>query len=728
MRRWISAVWSFVKKLYAFYLPIRFSFIALAVLIFAFWFSDQGEDILRALADDPASTWSGRTAMLLVASNLLAYGIWYWSRQLLRFRPYVTRDECRDPIREPLPAEMKRATDWSPRLLGLAVFIIEIVGFALVARYRSPYTHVWWIIAALAIFAIIYLVIVHKRTDFLHLDPTKRYATVSTWGDFDRGTRAALLASIVFEALLFGWAWINPVSWWILGVAATLVFTIGIWVPLGSAAVAVGEYWRFPILGALIVWAFLISPWTDNHPIRTLGSLPAKRDTLDDAFNSWYGRVQKLPRYAGGTTDVPLIIVATEGGGIRAAYWTATALASLHDQVPGFADHCFAISSVSGGSLGALVYDALLASRVEQAHGNGAGGTATFSQLAGPAATQPIGPDVKKMLNFDALSGTLASMAQPDLLQKFLPTCFGDAVCFPDRAKALEEGWEFGWRDKFRDDNFGRGFAAMMQRHRELPSLFLNGTMVETGERIITSNVDIRSSLVFRNAYDGLREIDSDIRLSTAADMSARFTYVSPAGKIPYTRGDAGRKYLGHVIDGGYFENSGGVTASEILQFVLAKQKSGVRVRPILITIDFWQGGSDSDVPFCPSPGICGPPAPKKSNRFANEVLSPLWGLLNTRGARGVQAVGDLSQTARMLGFPLIELRLFPRNVPLPLGWVLSGPAMDTIDVAMTSERGNVAGVNVVRHELGLIGPAPLPDCDHADCNRALVEQKGETQ
>jgi hypothetical protein len=567
---------------------------------------------------------------------------------------------------------------------------------------------------------------VHKRTDFLHLDPAKRYAVVSKWSEFDRGTRGALLASIVFELLLFGWAFVDPVSWWRLGVAATLVFTIGIWVPLGSAAVALGEYWRFPILGALIVWAFVISPLTDNHPIRTLGALPKTRDSLDEAFDNWYGRVQKLPRYAGGTTEIPLIIVATEGGGIRAAYWTATALASLHDQVPGFADHCFAISSVSGGSLGALVYDALLASRVEQAHGNGASGTATFSQLAG--AAQPIGPDVQPMLNFDALSGTLASMAQPDLVQKFLPTCFGDVGCFPDRAQALENGWEFGWHHAFKNDGFSRGFASMMQRHRELPSLFLNGTMVETGERIITSNVDIHSSLVFRNAYDGLREINSDIRLSTAADMSARFTYVSPAGKIPYTRGDASRKYLGHVIDGGYFENSGGVTASEILQFVIAKRNSGVRVRPILITIDFWNGGSDSDVPFCPSPGICGPPAPKKLNRFANEVLSPLWGLLNTRGARGVQAVGDLSQTTRMLGFLLVELRLFPRNVPLPLGWVLSGPAMNTIDAAMTSERGNVAGVNVIRHELGLAGPAPLADCDRADCNRTLVEQKGETQ
>ncbi len=41
-----------------------------------------------------------------------------------------------------------------------------------------------------------------------------------------------------------------------------------------------------------------------------------------------------------------MIVVATEGGGIRAAYWTATVLSELHDRVPGFAEHCFAIGWV----------------------------------------------------------------------------------------------------------------------------------------------------------------------------------------------------------------------------------------------------------------------------------------------------------------------------------------------------------------------------------------------
>ncbi|HEY4642909.1 MAG TPA: hypothetical protein VII75_16335, partial [Thermoanaerobaculia bacterium] len=73
MRIWIVNFWQFLKKLYSFYLPIRFSFLALAVLLFAFCFSDQGGDILRALAEDPTPrTWVGRLATFIVATDLLA--------------------------------------------------------------------------------------------------------------------------------------------------------------------------------------------------------------------------------------------------------------------------------------------------------------------------------------------------------------------------------------------------------------------------------------------------------------------------------------------------------------------------------------------------------------------------------------------------------------------------------------------------------------------------------
>jgi len=741
MRNWIVNFWQFLKKLYSFYLPIRFSFLALAVLLFAFCFSDQGGDILRALAEDPSPrTWVGRLATFIIATDLLAFGIWYWSRHLLRFRPHdrTIDDPCRDRIHEPLPMEMKRATDWSPRILGLFVFIIEIIGFAIVARHHGSYTHVWYILGLLIVSAIVYLWIVIKRHSLFNVGGGEdKYTTVTSWkgnDGFDKTTRRALLMTFLLEAALFIWALIDPVGWWILGVAATLVLTIGVWIPLGGFLVGLGEYWRFPVLGAALVWAFAISCWNDNHYVSASGPLPPRRASANEVFDAWYKRVAAMPEHA-NDREIPVIVVATEGGGIRAAYWTATVLTELQDNAPAFADHTFAISAVSGGALGAEVFNALLIRRAES---------------HSPA---PLKDEVRHMLNFDALSGTLAALAQPDLLQRFLPAAF-----LPDREKALETGWETGWRKAFKSDLFSQGFVATMQKHPELPSLFLNGTVEETGERIITSNVDVRSFLGFRNAFDAFHELQTDIPLSTAAGMSARFTYVSPAGQIPYTRADRnsktipklcggdqpnpnyGRKVLGHVIDGGYFESSGGVTAAEIVAFLWEKKKDYPRIHPIVVDIDFWNPGGqclDDPRPFCPAPGTCGPASPKRSNSFAGDVLAPLWGLLNARGARGQQAVGDLAQAMRSVGgvppavrSDIVEFRLIPRTVPLPLGWVLSGPAMDAIDRAMTAEAGNRSGIEIIKNRLGMVPQAPASACDNAGCSEKTtpVEQKGQTQ
>ena len=85
----IGGWWRSVKEFYLFSLPIRFSYLALAVLAFAWLSSDQGGDILRALAEDIAPGTRWRLFALLLLVNILAYTIWYASRQMLRYRPPV---------------------------------------------------------------------------------------------------------------------------------------------------------------------------------------------------------------------------------------------------------------------------------------------------------------------------------------------------------------------------------------------------------------------------------------------------------------------------------------------------------------------------------------------------------------------------------------------------------------------------------------------------------------
>src|SRR6516165_6005819 len=92
-----------------------------------------------------------------------------------------------------------------------------------------------------------------------------------------------------------------------------------------------------------------------------------------------------------------MLIVATAGGGIRAAYWTATVLEKLardFEKEGGVRPYLFAISGVSGGSVGATAFDAALAQRDE-------------NQCAAGDATCPL---ATTFLTADFLAPALASL------------------------------------------------------------------------------------------------------------------------------------------------------------------------------------------------------------------------------------------------------------------------------------------------------------------------------
>jgi hypothetical protein len=97
-------------------------------------------------------------------------------------------------------------------------------------------------------------------------------------------------------------------------------------------------------------------------------------------------------------------------------------------------------------------------------------------------------------------------------------------------------------------------------------------------------------------------------------------------------------------------------------------------------------------------------PSPGSPERWINEVLSPLRALLNTRGARGSQAVGDLREllAARLdQRSNVIEFRLIQRQVPLPLGWLLSERSRIEIDLATRREGGNLWAMKEIGRRLG---------------------------
>jgi hypothetical protein len=298
---------------------------------------------------------------------------------------------------------------------------------------------------------------------------------------------------------------------------------------------------------------------------------PNQRPAVSDAAKVWYKQAEAAYVKAGGRGPVPMLVVATAGGGIRAAYWTATVLeklAATGDVRP----YLFAISGVSGGSVGTAAFEAALTKRDEN------GKSCKPGQAGCPRATQ--------YLTEDFLAPALASLIFVDLPASFLPD-FG----LGDRGAALERSFEDASEGllarpflsffRYKNDAAASGDESPWWR----PILLLNATHEETGNRIITGHVRIDRD-VFLDALDALHELGNDVRASTAAHNSARFSYVSPAGALG---DDAFGNSKGSVIDGGYFENYGALTALEIgraAKYALKKEKLEVRLVFLLISSD----------------------------------------------------------------------------------------------------------------------------------------------
>jgi hypothetical protein len=435
-----------------------------------------------------------------------------------------------------------------------------------------------------------------------------------------------------------------------------LMISAAIWIGIGSWLIYWADLYRIPIIAILLLLAFGFSFFNDNHAVRKLqggaADNPIARKDIATTFSEWLGKLNaKYPSEG----NHPVYIVATEGGGIRAAYWTASVLTALQDAAPQFSDHVFAISAVSGGSLGAATFTSLVADS------NRVKAESDCDILNKPEDQKTFRFAAQQALSYDFLAPTLASLLHADLVQRFLPIGF-----IPDRAKALETGWERGWRTHVRtasgdDDFFSGGFAKMYADHGSalVPSLFLNGTIVEQGQRTITSNCLIGADIP--DSYDTLNQLGSDVRLSTAAHNSARFTYVSPVGSI------LNPGLIDHIADGGYFENSGGQTAADVIRKVTSLHPPNVTIKLILIRFQ------EVDTNGKPVP-------PKGPTRFANEVLSPLRALLNVRGAHATLAYSEVEQLVasdQQFEFLLTQEQ---KGIVLPLGWLLAQRTRSAID------------------------------------------------
>jgi hypothetical protein len=520
---------------------------------------------------------------------------------------------------------------------------------------------------------------------------------------------------------------IDPVRWgqW-LGPLPIFLGAVALLIVIGTILAWMSRESSLPIFSLVVLALVILHTVGPDQGIRYLQSANASYDAKNRptpvaAFRDWLKT--KLPNPEQGATagppaqavTVPVVFVATAGGGSRAAYWTAAVLGALEDKAGGrFSEHLVAISGVSGGSLGGAIFRSLL--EVPQ------GKITSYREMGERAAAG------------DFLGPVLAAMVTHDLIPSFSdgkqPAASEQEYAFHgDRAVALEEAWEKRWSEAVcqnqQDDcpNLFQGSFMKLFNGRPLPALLLNGTAVETGARVVTSNLRIECGPAgdkqpctskMRDVSDFLEHLGDDeagqddgrldVRVSTAVSNSARFPIVGPAAvghialSVPLsdsTAGSGGVKRIlidARIVDGGYFENFAATTLRELL-LELKDSLNDKNLRPVKLLPIVVQISSDPEliVQFDGSYGRAAVAQKTGLNRFLAQVRSPFEAYYEAREAHGFQARLALKSEAEdALGGRYFHFRLCPsdhRNPPL--AWVLSDQAQTEIQASLDSGMTN---------------------------------------
>ncbi len=572
-----------------------------------------------------------------------------------------------------------------PRLLGIVPAAAVAFQFY---RIGAPAEAV----GCLAASAVLGIFMVKRRDWFASRFSYERGERVSVRFDaLKKQTVLTVMCAISLSFTLLFAVWWKPVEVTAYITAPVLLcFALASWIMFGDLVLT--YYFKqaqLPSMAALPLLMFVVfSLWNDNHAIDLIepegqsDSGPVLRRDIDSHLNNWLmARVDTGELKAG--TPFPVFLVASEGGGIRAAYWAGIVLARLQDESAArFGRHLFALSGVSGGALGNSTFAALMA--------DAAGGTLSAAACARSAPARAYQQCVRAVLRRDYLSPAVGYLLYPDMLQRFLPVPMPAA----DRARAMEKAWAHGWRRAAGSDRMARRFDSLWEADTglDVPSLLLNATLVNGGNRVIASDLVIDDR--FPDAYDAFDPM-IDLRqmsLATAIHNSARFSYMSPAGTVSGCRlkgrmapcsAHTERFDWGRLIDGGYFENSGVESVRDLLfamrPVLAAWRAQGFQIEPVVLVI------SNSPGAMAPS-GKQDPATARLDMTFLSELLAPPLGLFNTRSARATFAVTAERRDmgAARPGEPerFLWFGMYTDNYT-PLGWALADNTFNGMDALL---------------------------------------------
>ncbi|MBK7940643.1 MAG: patatin-like phospholipase family protein [Flavobacteriales bacterium] len=401
-----------------------------------------------------------------------------------------------------------------------------------------------------------------------------------------------------------------------------------------------GRRTGLPIGLGLLGLVLLMGAVRDHHAVHLHTEKAPVRDERPDiaqALSNWYRRQPQ-----GRKGPLPMVFVLADGGASRSGHWVLRVLDTLGRAEPCFPVKLFALSGTSGGAVGLAAYHLDL----RLADANGSMGTTHSS------------------LRADLLSPTLAHLLGPDLLN------LGGGL-WPDRARALEQALERA------DSAWGRPVRAVFNRYADtLPLLFLNTTRVHDGLPGVIASMRLcgdsdavsRRTDLLAQRFAG----DADLAFSTAAILSARFPYMSPAGGLYFN----GR--WNHYVDGGYFDNSGAGIVTEILRHIATLRMNSPdtawiqRVRPVVLHIS-------NTAPDRPDGGE------GRLHTLANDLAAPLLTVLGTytaqTGINDERLRAELRHSFRC-DTCYVDINLYEQaaDMDFTMSWSMSRQMQDSLD------------------------------------------------
>jgi hypothetical protein len=369
---------------------------------------------------------------------------------------------------------------------------------------------------------------------------------------------------------------------------------------------------------------------------------------------------------ATGQDKPKLVLVATTGGAYRASFWTTVVLDELGRSLgAGFHRHIRLITGASGGIVGAAYYVSSL----------------TEGGLPEGGST----PLLEEDSGLDSLTPVVRQLVFGDLPGVFLSTRRDH-----DRGVELERQWA----------TLARTFPQLGDGERAgwRPSLVVSPMVVESGRRLLISNLDLGrlaevrpleeapgSQIFSRPAIEFFRvfpEARATFSLQTAVRMSATFPFASPAVTLPV---DGIRR----VVDAGYYDNYGvdlATTWLHLNQDWIRDHTSGVA----LIQLRAYPSEAETQS-FFGEPGKVKPgPIAWLLGRIVislQGLTSPLAGVLiarewsmRFRNATQVRAIGDLLNRGRP-GF--FRTFVFENSVDFAMNWFLSERDIDDMRLSI---------------------------------------------